>query len=340
MKTFEIVLSEERHVSMTMYLNLESKEFHFQKRPLIVVLPGGGYAMCSDREAEVVALQYMSAGYQACVLRYTLKSKGGWPYPINDYDECIETIAENAGEWNIDISRIVTVGFSAGGHLAACTATVAKHKPRAAVCVYPAILPEIVDACQPGMPYPVECVDRNTSPCFLVAARDDGIVNVNNTLAFAQALEKAGITFETHIYSYGGHGFSVGSPLMVNSSITSRAQRWVSDSIGWLGELMGEFTDNGFTKAVLSPRLNADDEPYLSVRCSIKHILTQAAAQEVLVPMYDGIRVRAEAMGIPFEALCAGIAAYKVREILEVVQIPKETIEQMDAQLNQIPNQL
>ena len=78
MKTFEIILSEERNVTMTMYLNLESPELHYPARPLMVVLPGGGYSMCSDREAEVVALPYLSAGYQVCILRYTLKKKGGW----------------------------------------------------------------------------------------------------------------------------------------------------------------------------------------------------------------------------------------------------------------------
>lgn len=339
MKTIEIVLSEERNVTMSMYLNLESKEFHFQKRPLMVVLPGGGYSACSDREAEVVALQYMSAGYQACVLRYTLKQKGGWPHPLNDYDACMEVIADHADEWNIDMTRTATVGFSAGGHLAACTATIAKHKPRAAVCVYPAILPDIVDACQKGMPYPHEHCDSETSPCFIVAARDDSLVNVQNSLVFAQTLERAGVTFETHIYSYGGHGFSVGSPLIVNTSITPRAQRWVSDSIGWLGELMGEFTETGFTKSVLLPKLNADNDPFLSIRCSIKHILTQdAQVQEVLKPLHDGIRARAKEMGIPYEVLCSAIGVYKVREIMEVVHIPAEDIDKLDSLLNQIPN--
>ena len=43
-----------------------------QKRPAIVICPGGAYAMTSDREAEAVALRFMSMGYHAVVLRYSV----------------------------------------------------------------------------------------------------------------------------------------------------------------------------------------------------------------------------------------------------------------------------
>lgn len=341
MKTIQIVLSEERNVTLTMYLNLESKEFHFAKRPLMVVLPGGGYAMCSDREAEVVALQYMAAGYQAAVLRYTLKDKGGWPCPINDYDEAMELIASHADEWNIDMDHTATVGFSAGGHLAACTATVAKHRPRGAICVYPAILKDIVDACQPGMPYPHEHVDGKTSPCFLVTARDDGLVNVNNSLVFAQALEKAGVTFELHAYSYGQHGFSVGTPLITNSAITPRAANWVPDSIGWLGEIMGKFTDKGFTQPVLRPRMNGDYEEFLSVDCTLSHMLRQPEpVLQLLKPLFDAVRAIAAGGGFTFEGLCGALGGYPIKLLLETVQTPQAAIEQLDAELSKIPNQV
>ncbi len=251
MKTFSIVLNEERRVSMTMYLNLESPELGFAKRPLLIVLPGGGYSMCSERESEVIALPYMAAGYQVCILRYTLKDKGGWPDPLNDYDACREVIEQHAEAWHLDANRIATVGFSAGGHLAACAATLARHKPRAAICVYPVILPDIADYCQPGMPSPHEYVSADTCPCFIAATRDDRVVSVKNALAFAQALTQAGVSFELHIYSYGEHGFSVGTPLVVSTPITPRAANWVQDSIGWLGEVMGTLTANGFTEPVL-----------------------------------------------------------------------------------------
>ena len=72
MKSQVIWLNKERNVSLTAYLQDAGGEFIFDKRPAIIILPGGGYAMCSDREADPVAMAYLKAGYQAFVLRYTV----------------------------------------------------------------------------------------------------------------------------------------------------------------------------------------------------------------------------------------------------------------------------
>ena len=69
MKTETIVLNEERNVTLTAYIQETEGEFGFSKRPAIMVLPGGGYAMCSDREADAVAVAYLKSGYQAFILR-------------------------------------------------------------------------------------------------------------------------------------------------------------------------------------------------------------------------------------------------------------------------------
>ena len=71
-------------------------------RPLMLVLPGGGYSMCSDREAEPVALAYTREGYNACVLRYTTKDQAPWPAPLNDYERCVEIIEEHADAQHVD----------------------------------------------------------------------------------------------------------------------------------------------------------------------------------------------------------------------------------------------
>ena len=143
MKAQEIILCEERNVTLTAYIQEVDGEFGFSKRPAMLVIPGGGYAMCSDREADHVAAAYLKAGYQAFVLRYTCTPKGKWPLPLEDYEQAMALIEERADEWHLDKTKIAVVGFSAGGHLAACAATVAEHKPAAAVLVYPAILKDI-----------------------------------------------------------------------------------------------------------------------------------------------------------------------------------------------------
>ena len=135
MKAEKIVLNEEREVSLTAYIQEVDGEFGFAKRPAMVVIPGGGYAICSDREADAVAMAYLKAGYQAFILRYTCTPRGKWPLPLEDYEQAMTLIEERADEWHIDMAKIAVVGFSAGGHLAACAATVAEHKPAAAVLV-------------------------------------------------------------------------------------------------------------------------------------------------------------------------------------------------------------
>lgn len=44
-----------------------------RKRPSVLVIPGGGYEMTSDREAEPIAMQFLAAGFNAFVLRYSVK---------------------------------------------------------------------------------------------------------------------------------------------------------------------------------------------------------------------------------------------------------------------------
>ena len=50
-------------------------------RPVVVVCPGGGYEMTSDREAEAVAVQFCARGYHAAVLRYSCSPEGA-RYPV------------------------------------------------------------------------------------------------------------------------------------------------------------------------------------------------------------------------------------------------------------------
>ena len=85
MRTETIVLNQERNVTMTAYLLEVEGEFGYvSRRPAILVLPGGGYQICSDREADPVAMPYLKAGYQVFILRYSVKEYSVWPNPLED----------------------------------------------------------------------------------------------------------------------------------------------------------------------------------------------------------------------------------------------------------------
>lgn len=341
MKTIEIRINEERKVRLTAYIQEAGGEFLFSKRPAILVLPGGGYAMCSDREADPVASAYLKAGYQAFILRYSTGENKKWPNPLEDYESAMEYIKSHADEWYIDTGKIAAVGFSAGGHLCATAATMAKNKPAAAILVYPAILKDICDMCQLGMPQPNEHVSADTSPCFIVAARDDRTVDVKNALMMQLALSEKGVSFESHIYSFGGHGFSTGEDWIVTNSVSERVPNWVGDSIGWLGELFGKLTTSGFTSPTVKPSVNADFAPILSVDCSLNHLRKQSSeTKEILAPLFAGIKAVADERGYSMEGLMIAVGNNTARELMEMVRVPKEVICEIDAALHSVINKI
>lgn len=336
-----ITMNAERKVTLTGYIQETEGKFMFSKRPAILIMPGGGYSMCSDREADPVAMAYLKAGYQAFILRYSVGKNKTWPNPLKDYENAMEIIEERAEEWHIDKTRIAAVGFSAGGHLCACAATIAEHKPAAAILVYPAILKDICDLCQPGMPQPNEQVTEETSPCFLVAARDDRTVDVTNSLQMQIALAKHGVPFESHIYSYGGHGFSTGEEWVLTNSCSSRMPNWVEDSIGWLKETFGTLTRKGFTEPNIAVSKNGDTAPVLSVMCSLEHIRKQSEeVQQIVKPLYDGMQAVADARGYTMESLVLAVGKSTIRELMEMVQIDETVITRMDETLHKIGNRL
>lgn len=341
MKQERIVLNARRNVTLTAYIQEAEGEFLFSKRPSMLVMPGGGYAMCSDREADPVAMAYLKAGYQAFVLRYSTGENRTWPNPLEDYEQAMELIGQRAEEWHIDKNRIAAVGFSAGGHLCACAATIAKHKPAAAILVYPAILKDICDLCQPGMPQPHEHVSADTSPCFLVAARDDRTVDVKNSLMMQLALAEKGISFESRIYSYGGHGFSTAESWIIANRVSPRVSNWVEDSVGWLNEIFGTLTSRGFMEPTVAVCMNADNAPVLSVNCSLNHIRKQSeGTQAILKPLFDGLQAVATARGYSMEGLMAAIGNNTVRELMDMVMVDENTIQRIDRELHRIVNQI
>ena len=195
--------------------------------------------------------------------------------------------------------------------------------------------------CQPGMPQPNEHVTGETSPCFLVAARDDRTVDVKNSLMMQLALAEKGVPFESRIYSYGGHGFSTGEDWIINNSLSSRIPDWVDDSIGWLKETLGTLTMKGFSEPNIAVSKNGDNAPVLSVMCSLAHIRKQSAdAISVLKPLFDGMRAVADARGFSMEGLMAAVGNNTVRELMEMVQVDGETIQEIDKTLHSMVNHI
>ena len=69
-----IPLRENKGVTLTAYIHDQSKQgkFQIEKRPAIIIMPGGAYSFLSDTEGEPVALIFLKEGYNTFVLRYSV----------------------------------------------------------------------------------------------------------------------------------------------------------------------------------------------------------------------------------------------------------------------------
>ena len=337
--TGKVILNEERNVSLVTMIQDVGHELNVGKRPAIIVLPGGGYSMCSDREAEVVAYPYLAAGYHAFVLRYSVGIHRNWPNPLDDWEQAMEYILAHADEWGLAKNKIAVIGFSAGGHLAATAATMAQHRPNAALLGYAALLLDIAQACQPGtdIPAPVDYVDGKTPPCFLFSARDDSAVPTRNQVAFLQKLVDNDIVFECHVYPRGGHGFSTAESQLVGKN-PGRLSHWVPDSIGFLEDIFGVLTPKGLEEPVLSGKVNGDREDFLSLSCSLGHLRKNHEAEPIISPIIAVVENHLLSSYKDQDLARRIFDTFVFREILLFLQVPPEEQAKMNAVLQKIPN--
>lgn len=108
----------EEPAKLYLYVLDHSAEIAIEKRPLILICPGGGYAFTSDREAELLAMQFLAEGYHVAVLRYSCEP-ARYPTALLQVGASVKYLREHAEEFHIDSDKIVIQGSSAGGHLAA-----------------------------------------------------------------------------------------------------------------------------------------------------------------------------------------------------------------------------
>jgi acetyl esterase/lipase len=208
----------------------------------VVVLPGGSYQnLAATHEGREIADWFTQRGFRAFILSYRLSSNGYLlPVPLLDARRAIQTVRARALDYHIDPDRIVMIGFSAGGHLAALAATQplpgnpeaddpldrVSSRPDYLVLGYPWIgalssdtshlsyckLFNVMDRCETlRVAYsPDLFVTKDTPPTFLFHTFNDQTVPVEQGLRFYDALVKAGVPSEMHIFANGPHGVGLG----------------------------------------------------------------------------------------------------------------------------------
>lgn len=226
--------------TLTTYIIDASPALKNNERPMVIICPGGGYSHVSDREGELLAMQFLAAGFHAAVLKYSVEPVR-YPTQLMELAKAVSLIRGNANKWHIIKDKIIIQGSSAGGHLAAAYGCFWKElcfgaeqelfRPNGLILSYPvitsgeyahrgsfeALLGERYDELKDKLSLENQ-VNSDTPKTFLWHTFDDGSVPVENTLLFIRALKKQNIPFECHIYPKGIHGLSLGNELTLGTS--------------------------------------------------------------------------------------------------------------------------
>ena len=207
----------------------------------VIINPGGGYSILAwDLEGEEVAHWLNSIGVTGIVHKYRVPGasagKPRYEAPLQDAQRAVSLVRSKAAELGIDPKRIGMLGFSAGGNLTAVACTNSERRayepidevdkvscrPDFAILIYPAWLakedkPELVAEVP---------VNEKTPPMFLAHAGDDPI-KVDASVVMYQALKRAGVPADLHVYTTGGHGFGLRPSANPCSHWPERCAEWM-----------------------------------------------------------------------------------------------------------------
>ncbi len=218
----------------------------------VLIIPGGGYRSVSEpSEGKDYALYFNSLGYDAFTLYYRVNPIL-FPAALVDSRRAMRYIRYNADKFGIDKDRILVMGSSAGGHLAALTSTYKGDfesesldeidemdcMPNGQILCYPVLdaeghihsyrnllgdsLDELKDKVTPYM-----LADENTSPVFAWHTEEDATVNVVNTYTYAIRLKELGVPCEIHTFPFGPHALNLSHENEHVAVWTTLLERWL-----------------------------------------------------------------------------------------------------------------
>jgi len=229
----------------------------------VIFCPGGGYVRLAIGDAGgPPETQWLTrAGVTVFILKYRM-AEYGHPAPLRDVLRAVRIVRSRAAEFGVRPDRIGVMGASAGGHLAACAATMwdapegrtgaaldeVNARPDFAALIYPVITMEdpfvhkgsrtalLGEKPSPELMEKLSVekhVRKDMPPVFLAATMADKSVPVENTLRFYQALRAAGVPAEMHVYAQGSHGNSLDPQFGPTAQWPQRCEEWMRFN-GWL----------------------------------------------------------------------------------------------------------
>ncbi|WP_225418503.1 alpha/beta hydrolase [Loigolactobacillus iwatensis] len=257
---------QELAFTIKVYCRQQFTDFPDQRQwPIVLIFPGGGFAGISEREEELAALPFLAKGYQAIVVRYNLLAAGPfYPNAATIGLTTINYVRKNAAALHADPNKIITVGFSAGGHLVSVMNALGNNQkfleahnfkeqpiqPAAQILSYPVIdltmgFPEDLAVAKQissdqHLWHAQKLVTAQTPPTFIWHTATDELVPVANTAAYITALIEHKVPFESHIYAQGVHGLAFSNVATSRythpEDVEPQAAGWFPLALNWLKE--------------------------------------------------------------------------------------------------------
>lgn len=194
--------------------------------PSAVVCPGGGYETLSPHEGAPAAKWLTSLGFVAFVLRYRLPPAHPWPAARDDVRAALAYLRseEARTRWQLDASRLLVLGFSAGAHLAAHAIC---PQLSAVVLIYPAVADATDEAVRTSEVAEEQAAlvgGEELPVVYVVASTNDRVCapGEHGDLVVGE-LEVCGLRCTYQRQKLGSHGFGV-------------TRKWTSPCGAWLRE--------------------------------------------------------------------------------------------------------
>lgn len=215
----------------------QSDSAQLKGRPAIVFFFGGGWKAGSPAQFAPHCQHLAKRGFVAITADYRVSSRHGVKpmQCVADAKSAIRYVRRHAERLGIDKDRIIAAGGSAGGHLAACTATVVgfdetsedesiSSVPNAMALFNPAVMlapfkgndywdderRERITTVTDGNPEaisPIHHIQKGTPPTIIFHGTGDTTVSIKSVRDFAAEMKRRGNTCILKEYEGQPHGF-------------------------------------------------------------------------------------------------------------------------------------
>lgn len=199
----------------------------------MLVLPGGGfYAVATDLEGTEICDWVVQQGMTCVMLKYRTpqvwpKENGKQQRPkvllgLEDAQRAMGLLRQRASIYGIDAHKIGVIGFSAGAYLVAnmsnteertytLTDAADRQSPRPdfAVVAYTARMLDNSKGRNNLDLQPWVKISPKAPPTLIIHAMNDSVDDIRQPMAYALALNDAGVPDDMRLYAKGGHAFGM-----------------------------------------------------------------------------------------------------------------------------------